>query len=413
MSGMDRYLRRRAGIYRVRIRVPDELRPILGKLELVKSLGTGSKTEARRLAPAIIAGFLAQIEAARPKWQRVPGYDPFDPLSPAWSMGDRVFRGLVPPGVPAPPAPSPEVSARDTTFTAILDTWKLEHSNPDTLKKYTRMMGELAEHAGTDDGNKITPQQIVAFETKLRRAGKLHPNTISSYLTAFNSLFTFAMRKFIITVNPMADVKVPGKIDSNIQPYSTEQVQRIVGEARKLRLELFLCVAVQSYTGCRISEIANRRVADIRLEDGIWCLIIPTGKTKSSERIIPLHPAVLTLLLPYRQGVVEKHGDDALLFPELPRGGTGKPTAYITRELCRWIRDDLRIRDENLQPNHSYRHYVKSRLLKAKVDLRHRDMICGHGVNVARKYEHGDIEDMAAAISLLPDPLHSLTISPT
>jgi hypothetical protein len=32
-------------------------------------------------------------------------------------------------------------------------------------------------------------------------------------------------------------------------------------------------------------------------------------------------------------------------------------------------------------------------------------MICGHGSNVARKYEHGDIPMMAAAIALLPDPL--------
>lgn len=76
------------------------------------------------------------------------------------------------------------------------------------------------------------------------------------------------------------------------QPYTTEQVERIVREARKLRLELFLCIVVQAYSGCRISEIAGRRVGDIRLEDGIWCLAIATGKTKSSVRIIPLHPSV-------------------------------------------------------------------------------------------------------------------------
>jgi integrase len=58
-------------------------------------------------------------------------------------------------------------------------------------------------------------------------------------------------------------------------------------------------------------------------------------------RIIPLHPAVLKVLLPYLQSVIEQHGE-GLLF-RLPRGSSGKPSVYATRELCRWIRKDLAI----------------------------------------------------------------------
>jgi integrase len=114
---------------------------------------------------------------------------------------------------------------------------------------------------------------------------------------------------------------------------------------------------------------------------------------------------VLELLLPYHEAVIAKHGHDSLLFPELPLGGKGFPAGYATRELCRWIREDLAIKDETTQPNHSYRHYLKSKLLRAKVDVKYRDMICGHGVNVARKYEHGDLDQMLEAIKTLPDPL--------
>ena len=57
-----------------------------------------------------------------------------------------------------------------------------------------------------------------------------------------------------------------------------------------------------------------------------------------------------------------------------------------------WIRKDLEIVDEKIEPNHSYRHYVKSQLFKANVDVKIRDMICDHGANVARRYEHGEIE---------------------
>lgn len=126
----------------------------------------------------------------------------------------------------------------------------------------------------------------------------------------------------------------------------------------------------------------------------------PQGKTASSKRILPLHPTVVRHLRPYLGTVAP-----GLLFPELPRGSSGKPSVYATRKLGEWIRKDLGITDERIEPNHSFRHYVKSQLLKAKVDVKIRDMICGHGKSVARQYEHGDIEQMAEAISLLPDPL--------
>ena len=314
MAGIDRYLQNRNGTYRVRVRIPNELRPILGHDELVESLKTGKITEARKLAPPVIVRFHAKIEAAHPKW--VEYVDPFQP-TPVWIKGNRMVVSCTPPDAEDrivrhpdsccplnPPIPDKPADER-ATFAKILATWKLEHPNEATFKRYTGYMDELAEHAGTDNANEITPQHIVAFETSLRKAGKLHPNTISNYLTTFKLLFRFAKRKFMIVVNPMADVKVPAKIESDKTRYEREQVQSIVTEAKNLRFELFLIVVVQAYTGVRISEIANRKTTDLRQRDGIWCLVIPKGKTKSSERFIPLHPAVLKLLLPYRESVSE------------------------------------------------------------------------------------------------------------
>lgn len=55
----------KSGVYRVRRAVPDDLRDIVGKRELIGSLRTKDPTEARRLAPAVIARFDAILEAAR------------------------------------------------------------------------------------------------------------------------------------------------------------------------------------------------------------------------------------------------------------------------------------------------------------------------------------------------------------
>ena len=51
--------------YWLRKRVPDELRPIIGKRELKKSLGTSDPREARRLAPIVCSGFEKILSNAR------------------------------------------------------------------------------------------------------------------------------------------------------------------------------------------------------------------------------------------------------------------------------------------------------------------------------------------------------------
>ncbi len=148
---------------------------------------------------------------------------------------------------------------KPVSFTEILAIWKLENDNPDTFKKFTRMMAKLVAFVGHDDAKRITPQQIVGFETSLRQAGKLHPNTVSNYMGALNAVFKVAKRKFMIEVNPMADVKVPAKIDTDVIPYTPEQVRTIVTEAQKLRIELFLCAVVQAYTGISLLRADSRQ----------------------------------------------------------------------------------------------------------------------------------------------------------
>lgn len=50
VAGKQPLLQLRGGVYRFRIRVPDELRPLVGKTEITKSLGTGDLREAQALA---------------------------------------------------------------------------------------------------------------------------------------------------------------------------------------------------------------------------------------------------------------------------------------------------------------------------------------------------------------------------
>jgi len=61
------------------------------------------------------------------------------------------------------------------------------------------------------------------------------------------------------------------------------------------------------------------------------------------------------------------------------------------------------IKDPNLAPNHSFRHYLKSELLARDVPERISDAITGHKTpGIGRKYEHVPMSKKFDAISKLP-----------
>src|SRR5262249_26309617 len=72
------YLQKIKGIWRVRIPVPSELGPILGKAKLTRPLGPRKKGEAHLHAPPVIAKFQAQI--AGPPF----GDDDIEALANGW-----------------------------------------------------------------------------------------------------------------------------------------------------------------------------------------------------------------------------------------------------------------------------------------------------------------------------------------
>jgi len=91
------------------------------------------------------------------------------------------------------------------------------------------------------------------------------------------------------------------------------------GEAAKW-LPLLAC-----YTGARLEELGQLRVADIEKVSGVWCIDINENhgkrvKTESSIRQVPLH-SDLTMRLGFLDYLEKrsKEGPQAMLFPELKR----------------------------------------------------------------------------------------------
>ncbi len=94
------------------------------------------------------------------------------------------------------------------------------------------------------------------------------------------------------------------------------------------------------YTGCRLSELCQLQIKDVRREDGVWVLSINASddkrlKTRESERSVPLHHALLTAgFLEFVETRRAATGDErAPLFDKL----TTHPTLASSHTATKWF----------------------------------------------------------------------------
>ncbi len=90
--------------------------------------------------------------------------------------------------------------------------------------------------------------------------------------------------------NPMKEVKAPPKPKPKTtwEPYTEEESADILIAARSAAPEIKWTHWLSSALGTIVSEIADRKVSDFKVMDGIDYLDIPEGKTDCRPRKIPL-----------------------------------------------------------------------------------------------------------------------------
>jgi Phage integrase family/Phage integrase SAM-like domain len=314
-------------------------------------------------------------------------------------------------------------AASETTFPKLIAEWarKKRIDNPQTRGQRETHFEALAEFLGHDNGAEVTSRDIVRFEKHLEttpdpRTGKLrHPNTIVSYLSSFKGVFTVAVQSILIDESPMDKVAVGSKV---------EQAAVLFGHRRDPDLEPcaggnrrhFPAAPGEAYTGCRVSEIVDCSTRDFnfvkngdpeKVIPGKWFLLISEDHREPGctvkghkDRYVPLHPEIVKRLIPYMERVVAEHGHGRL-FNNLPKDKNGKRSTYVARKIDDWM--DGVIKDPNLAPNHSFRHYLKSQLLDRDVPERISDAITGHKTpGIGRKYELVEMAKKFKAVSKLP-----------
>ncbi|WP_394664577.1 DUF6538 domain-containing protein [uncultured Sphingomonas sp.] len=326
-------------LYYVRRRVPDALRPIIGRSEIWRSLRTDSLKEAVRRSHVVAAEIETCFESARS----------FTASSPkAISPSVAGARAII--SIKQDDSVLKEVGS-EGRVTTLGDAYRLYLTDPRhsrgrrTTEAYLTTQRWVEEFFGADIPiTSITRErcrEFVSFLLKVpRHAHKRFPGLsltqivdatkgdpaverinaahVNGYLNKFAGAMNWAEQEGLISRNPAKGLRIPDPVRKRDKrrPFSTEQLQRIFsapiftgceddeqGYARpgpnQPRRARFWIPLIALTSGMRLNEICQLDTADVLLRDGVPCLHIREGvggendfkrlKTAASERIIPIH----------------------------------------------------------------------------------------------------------------------------
>ena len=145
-----------------------------------------------------------------------------------------------------------------------------------------------------------------------------------------------------------------------------------------------------AFSGARVAEIAQLRKVDVRLDGAIPHIRITpdAGSVKTGLfRDMPLHPQLIELGFP---DFVKSAADGPLFFDgHSERKGARHPSKQVAQRLAVWIRS-LKLISDQVDPNHGWRHRMKTIARDLGADMRVVDSIQGHAPRTAGE-GYGDV----------------------
>ena len=295
-----------------------------------------------------------------------------------------------------------------------------------TVENWRYMLRALNDDFEGRSAGSIQPEEAAAWlrkcvtantpagtgQHKRTRTAQTVKNTTAK---AVNTVFRWGVRKKHLARNPFEHAADKLR---DTQAFTPEERSKILSAALAVkafrkrddaarRWVPWLC----AYTGARVGEITQLRKSDVIKRGDIHALKITpeAGTVKSAQaRVVPLHEHLIA------QGFlrfVEDHRDGPLFYKPRPTNAAAEvdplkpkkaPGAQVRQRLADWVRE-LGVTDEELSPNHGWRHTFKVVGRNAGISDKHLDDICGHApASVGQGYGRASLEDMDAAIRRLP-----------
>lgn len=353
-----RYLKKHGNQWVVIIKVPERLRPVVGRAHLKQPLHTSSLAVANREKFKHVAAMKEQLEQAERAQRRKDNRPPDTLTEEALQWRESIAQADRDPKAFAYVDEDGETveDARDITLSlltdraeeverregparakafydvargdaspvlSLVDRWLSEKAmKPRQKTDYRRAVAKLEAWLGA---NKL-PATIEGCSRKI--AGRyvteafvepgVNPKTANKDISCLSSYWKWLKRRGQAEENPWLEQALdrPDKTKGeDKRPYTDEEMRVLFsGNASPLLRDM---MAIAALSGMRVEEIARLTAGDISND----CFDIPVAKTRAGVRMVPIHPTLASVI----SRRVEGKGPKDPLFPELPVPKEGSP----------------------------------------------------------------------------------------
>jgi integrase len=322
---------------------------------------------------------------------------------------------------PEPPTQREAQQAKPVKLRDVFERWKgVKRRSEDSVRACERALMLFEERTGNTPVQKITRAQGDDFRAWLQTLGT-SSKTAHDRITWVKSLLVYAYRDLeLISRQPWEGIDIEHRTENPRKPWTDEQLGAFFA------LPTFTSYALPDhfkagadaaywvpllglYTGARIGELCQLRVADLETgKHGVFIRITEeaegsTVKTEAGHRRVPLHSALVRLgFLDYVEAA--KKAGAVSLWPSM-RFRKGKPGAYFSDWVNAFHKDATK--NDKAPVFHELRHTVRTALHAAHVDRETIGRIIGHetGLSEAEKaYTHVSDADLRAAVEALAFP---------
>ena len=290
---------------------------------------------------------------------------------------------------------------------------------PATVERWRAVFLSLQERFPEKRASDLRESDAREWAKTLITAERTAQTVSDVWVASARRVFKWGVDEGLLLANPFAKIKVT--IPKTIQhredkAFTDEEAKLILRAALKVKPKTTFQKAQRwvpwlcAYSGARAGEITQLRAQDVLDKDGVarMKLTPEAGTIKVSKpRTVPLHEHIVAQgflkfvrsvgrgPLFYNETEVDEISDP--LKPKRPR------YAKTRERLAGWIREDVGIKDPEVQPNHAWRHTFKAQAERCGISEKVSDAITGHApANVARGYGKPTLADMARELKKFP-----------
>ncbi|MGP3723927.1 tyrosine-type recombinase/integrase [Cereibacter sphaeroides] len=311
---MPKYLEKRRRRWHAVLDVPKGLRGKIGKPRFVQSLKTESLTEAERLVLPVVAGWKAEIEAAR-----TGSRAPVEELMKTAASWGAEYRNLKPEQRPEAlmliADKAEDISYKDgklasdflkvaTSESVVteskIEDWLATLDNEPKSKDMKRSdVKRLAQVFPLT--HQITKQGVQRWVHTLETEGGLKTNTVRRIISACRTYWHYLQASGSISdeVDPFIKA-VPKKakvskaaVAEKRRPFTADEVVGILrAAADKGDTQLVQLIWLAMWTGCRIEELCSLTTGNVHSHH----IVIEDAKSEAGWRDVPIHPKLKPVL---------------------------------------------------------------------------------------------------------------------